>query len=368
MAAVFLLGSILQPQEIKIKTEDGIPVVCNPREPVSIKGLPSKLTLREDLTIGKDTEDLNYIFSGLQHVQVDEEEYIYAADWKETEIRVYDKNGKHVRSFGRKGQGPGEIGLPFYLGIYHGNKVVVFDPANHKFIFYTREGELLKETSTGTYRYLRRFKVDSEGYFYAISSTFDEEKITFEVKKFSPSFQPVATFASIDFTRKPRVIPAFTPAQFIQMTRDEKLICLDFLKYELTFMDREGKPLRKIIKDCDRVKIIEAQEQRLIQQFWGNQGIRPGYRFEVPKYFPPVRFFYIDDEDRIYVRTYDYIEKEGEQLDRYDIFDPEGRYIAKFYHPRAETFQAIIKNKVYVRVEEEVYGADLLRRYSMIWE
>jgi len=368
MAAVFLLGSSLQQQEIKIKTEDGIPVVCNPKEPVLIKGLPSKLTLREDLTIGKDTEDLNYIFSGLQHVQVDEEEYIYAADWKETEIRVYDKNGKHVRSFGRRGQGPGEIGLPFYLGIYHGNKVVVFDQANAKFIFYTREGELLKETSTGTYRYLRRFKVDSEEYFYAISRTFDEEKITFEVKKFSPSFHPVATFASIDVTLKPRVVQAFLPAQFIQMTRDEKLICLDFLKYELTFMDREGKPLRRIIKDCDRVKITEAQEQRLIQQTWGDQGIRSGYRFEVPKYFPPVRFFYIDDEDRIYVRTYDYIEKEGEQLDRYDIFDPEGRHIAKFYHPRAETFQAIIKNKVYVRVEEEVYGADLLRRYSMIWE
>jgi hypothetical protein len=53
---------------------------------------------------------------------------------------------------------------------------------------------------------------------------------------------------------------------------------------------------------------------------------------------------------------------------RYDVFDPEGHYMAKFYHPRAETFQAIRKNKLYVRVEEEVYGADLLRRYSMIWE
>ena len=89
MAAVFLLGLSLQPQEIKIKTEDGIPVVRNPKEPVPIKGLPSKLTLKEDLTIGKDTEDLNYIFSGLQHVQVDKEEYMYAADWKETLIKVY---------------------------------------------------------------------------------------------------------------------------------------------------------------------------------------------------------------------------------------------------------------------------------------
>jgi hypothetical protein len=368
VAVIFFIGNGLSEQEIEIRMEDGIPVVYNPKEPVPVNGLSSRLTLKEDFTIGKDTEDLNYIFSGLQHVQVDEDEYIYAADWKEAEIRVYDKNGKHVRSFGRKGQGPGEIGLPFYLGIYHGNKVVVFDLMNAKFIFFSREGKLLKEIPTGKYRYLRRFRVDSEGYFYAISRIFDEEKVTFEVKKFSPSFDPMDSFASIEVEWKPRVVQAFMPTQFIQLTTDESLVWLDFLEYEFTYMNRDGKPLRKIIKDCDPVKITDAQEQRLIQQTWGDDGVRPGYGFEVPKYFPETRFFYIDEEDRIYVRTFDYIEKEGDQLDRYDVFDSEGRYIAKFYHPRAETFQAIRKNKVYVRVEEEVYGADLLRRYSMIWE
>jgi len=368
MATVFFLGSGLQAQEIKIKTEDGIPVVYNPKEPVPLKGQPTKLTLKEDLTIGKDTEDLNYMFSGLQHTQVDEEEYIYAADWKESLIKVYDQNGKHVRSFGRKGQGPGEIGLPFYLGIFQGNKVVINDRRNAKFIFYSREGELFKEVPMGKYRSVTRFKVDSEANFYAISRTFDEDKTTFEVKKFSPTFDPLATFASIEVKRKPRVAPAFSPALFIQMTRDENLIWIDFLKYELTLMNREGKVLRRIIKDFDPVKITKADEKRLIQQIWGDRGIRPGYKFEVPKHFPPAQTFYVDDEDRIYVRTYDYINKEGNQLVRYDVFDPEGRYIAKFYHPRGETFQAIRKNNLYVRVEEEVYGMDLLRRYSLIWE
>lgn len=368
IATVFFLGSGLQAQEIKIKTEDGIPVVYNPKEPVPLKRQPSNLILKEDLTIGRDTEDLNYIFSGLQHVQVDEEEYMIAADWKETQIRVYEKNGKHVRSFGRNGQGPGEIGLPFYLGIFQGNKIVVQDQRNAKFIFYSREGELFKEVPMGKYRSLVRFQVDSEGYFYAISRTFEETKITFEVKKFSPTFDPLATFASIEVEWKQRVVPAFLPARFIRMTQDENLVCLDFIKYELTIMNKEGKALRRIIKDCDPVKITKAQEQRLIQQTWGDRGIRPGYKFKIPEHFPPTRFLYIDDEDRIYVRTYDYIIKEGDQLDRYDIFDPEGRYFAKFYHPRSETFQAFRKNKVYVRVEEEAYGADLLRRYSMIWE
>ena len=363
-----LAANCLLAQEIKIKTENGIPVVYNPKEPVKIKGLPTKVTLREDLTIGKDTEDPNCMFSGLQHCQVDEQEYMVAADWKECQIRVYDKGGRHVRSFGRKGQGPGEIGLPYYLAIFQGNKIVVYDQTNAKFIFYSREGELLQEISMGKYRFVTRFKVDSEGNFYAVSRTVDEAKVTFEFKKFSPVFDPLATFASFELIRTARVRPAFPPALFVQITRDENLVWLDPVKYELTLMDREGKALRRIIKDSDPVKITEAQEKRLIQQYWGDRGIRPGVKYEIPKHFPPVFAFYVDDEGRIYVRTYDYIEKEGVQLDRYDVFDAEGRYFAKFYHPRSETAQAFRKNKMYVRVEEEAYGMDFLRRYSLIWE
>ena len=367
-AALFLAGNGLQAQEIQFKTENGIPVVYNPKEPVPLKGQPSSLTLKPDFTIGLETEDVNYVFSGLQHTQVDEQEYIYAADWKETLIKVYDKNGKHVRSFGRKGQGPGEIGLPFYLGIFQGNKIVVNDQANAKFIIYSREGELLKEIPTGKYRSVTRFKVDSEGCIYAISRTFDQTKTIFELKKFSPAFDPLETFASFEVMRTPQVVQAFSPPYFVQITRDENIVWLDPIKYELTLMNRQGKPLRRIIKDWDPVKITEAHEKRLVQQTWGDRGIRPGVKFEVPKHFPPVRSFYVDDEDRIYVRTYDYINKGEDQLDRYDVFDPEGRYIAKFYHPRAETFQAIRKDKLYVRVEEEVSGIDLLRKYSLIWE
>lgn len=366
--ALYFLSGLLSAQEIQIKTEDGIPVVYNPKEPVPQAGQPSKLTLKEDFTIGKDTEDLNYIFSGLQHTQVDEEEYVFAADWKETEIRVYDKNGKHVRSFGRKGQGPGEIGLPFYLGIFQGKNVVILDQANAKFIFYSREGGLLKEVPMGKYRSIRRFKVDSEGNFYTIFGTFDEGKITYELKKFDPELSPLASFASIKVTQTPRVVPAFGPQLYIQTTSDENIVWLDFLKYELTLMNSDGKPLRRIVKDFDPAKITKTDEERLIRQTWGDQGIRPGYKFDIPKHFPPAQSFYIDDENRVYVWTYEYILKEEKAFRRFDVFDAEGRYIAKFYHPRAETPQAFSNNKMYVRVEEEAYGMDLLRRYSLIWE
>jgi len=367
-AAVSLAANGLRAQEVKIKTENGVRVVYNPKEPPPVKGRAVKVALKEDLTIGRDTEDPNYMFSGLQHMQVDAEEYMVVADWKETLIKIYDKTGKHVRSFGRKGQGPGEINVPAYVGIFQGNKIVIYDRPNGKFIFFSREGEFLKEVPKRKSGAIQRFKVDSEGNFYAISGSFDQGKITYELKKFSPAFEPLATLASFEETRTPQVVPAYTSVLFLQIAPDDSIAWLDPVKYEITVADKEGRVLRKIIKDWEPVKITEAHEKRLIQQTWGDRGVRPGIKFEIPKYFPPVFAFYIDDEGRIYVRTYDYITKDGVQLDRYDVFDPEGRYVAKFYHPRAETVQVFRKNKMYTRVEEEVYGIDVLRKYSLIWE
>jgi len=42
-------------------------------------------------------------------IQVDDEEDIIVMDGKEKCIKVFDKNGKHLRTFGKSGQGPGEI-------------------------------------------------------------------------------------------------------------------------------------------------------------------------------------------------------------------------------------------------------------------
>jgi len=368
LAGVFFAGGGLPPQEIQVKTEDGIPVVYNPKEPVKIKGLPSKVTLKEDLTIGKDTENPNYMFSRLRYCRVDDEEYMVIVDAKECQIKVYDRDGKHFRSFGSKGQGPGEIGFLYYLAIFQGNKIVVYDQTNAKVIFFSREGKLLKEVPSGKHRGLRKFEMDSEGCFYATSITFDEAKMLFDLRRFSPTLEPLATFAASELSMQPQVGWAFWPELSVQITRDENLVWLNPFNYELTLVNREGRALRKIIKDCDPVEITEAHKKRLIRQDWGDRGVRPGIKYKIPRHFPPISAFYVDGEDRIYVRTYDYIMKDGIQLDRYDVFDPEGRYFAKFYHPRSETAQVFRKDKMYVRVEEEAYGMDLLRRYSLIWE
>ena len=127
--------------------------------------------------------------------------------------------------------------------------------------------------------------MDSEGNFYAIWGSFDQGKLAYELKKFSPAFEPLATLASFEETRTPQVVPAYTSVLFLQIAPDDSIAWLDPVKYEITVADKEGRVLRKIIKDWEPVKITEAHEKRLIQQTWGDRGVRPGIKFEIPKYF-----------------------------------------------------------------------------------
>jgi hypothetical protein len=48
-----LLGAPIPGQKAKIEQKDGLTIVHNPKQPVQGKGFPSKLSLKQDLCIGK---------------------------------------------------------------------------------------------------------------------------------------------------------------------------------------------------------------------------------------------------------------------------------------------------------------------------
>jgi hypothetical protein len=290
---------------------------------------------------------------------------------KEIKVKVYDKNGKFLRSFGKKGKGPGEIETPIRMEMTRDGKIVIDDMGNNKLIFFGPDGTCIKELPTGKYWALIRFKFDSRGDIYADTRAYEETKMTSELKKFDPDFKPLATFASfIDKRPDPRTDSAFRPVFSLQMRRDDLLIwtIAETEKYEFTIVESAGKTVRRIIRAYDPVKITGAMKDRLIQEIWGEKGIPAEIKFDVPSHFPAVYYFTIDDEDRLYVCTYAYEEKDGDYWLYYDVFDAEGRYIAKFCHPRREMVFQVKRNKLYCMVQESEEGIPLVKRYRMIWK
>jgi len=367
------LSAIVRPAEDKIviKIENGIPVVCNPKNPAPPAGCPRSLTLQPDLTIGEDDTDPNSMFSRLRSIQVDNQDNIYALDTKETKIKVFDKNGKFLRSFGKKGQGPGEVDRPYRMELTRDNRLVIADMGNNKLVYLGFDGSLVREVPTGKFWALARFRFDSRGDMYAETRTFEETQWTSELKKFGPDLTPLATFASFEEKRlDPLLVHAFSRVYSLQ-TRSDDLLVWTIAQgdtYGFTISDGTGRIIKRFNREYDPVKITGAMKDKLIREVWGEKGIPPEIKFEIPGHLPSLDYFIIDNRDRLYVRTYAYEEKEGDYWLWHDVFDAEGCYIARFSLPEREMVFQARKDKLYCLVQESEEGIPLVKRYHMTWK
>jgi hypothetical protein len=352
--------------DVQITTEEGVTVVHNPKEPVAVDGKVVKLRLEPELTIGKDAGDGKDVFGGIQLLVIDKLERIYVLDWKDFEVKVFDAQGRYLRSFGRKGQGPREMNQPFRLIDLPEGGVAVLDGGS-KLIFFSPEGEFLGEVHLGAFPGMRRYVIGPAGCIYANIRSYDETTIWEKLIKFSPEMEPLATFASSERKLERRVFNPFSPEFLIKLTDDGNILWANPSSYELVIMDRNGKLLHKIVKDCDPVRISEADRESYIRATFGDRPVPPEVKIDIPEFYPAVQYVAAGGDGRFFVRTYDNREGEGGQMDRYDVFDAEGRYIAKFYHTRTETVMSVINNHLYSRVEESAGGSEKVRKYRLIW-
>jgi hypothetical protein len=363
----FISASSLQADDVKIKIENGVQVVYNPKNPSPLPGTTCQLILREELCIG-DEEGEEFIFSQIRSVQVDEEENIYVLDRKEVCVKVFDKNGKYLRTFGRRGQGPGELQNPLRMYLVAGKEILIYDRSNSRLSFYSLQGKCLREISTGKY-WLARTIPDSKGNIIAELVIWGDKPIT-EIKKFDPNFNPIITIEAIEEIEemRPYLVNDLVYSHFnVRVMKNDNIVWgypQDF-KYEIFVVNPEGKTIRKIVKDYNPVKVTKEDKEKLKKERFGDRELPPKYKLEFPKNYYPYHLFICGDDGRIYVRTN---EQNNEGNFRYDVFSPEGRYIAKFYLPELDRICLVRKNKMYTLVREDEKGIPVVKRYSMVWK
>jgi hypothetical protein len=353
----------LQAQKVKIKKENGVTFVLNPQKPVKLPGMPTTLKLTEDLCIGKETKDENYMFSRLGSIQVDDDGNIYVLDTKEILVKVYDKNGKHLRTFGKKGQGPGEFQSALRMYMAEREKLTFLDTGNKRFSYYSLNGECLKETSCGKWN-LNGAKADSKGSIYGETLSIGLEGVKQKLLKFDPQFNQVSELADLEVKMKPPSVNPMPARFFFMVAKEDNLIWAISSIYELNVINSKGEKIKKIVKDYNSVKITDAEKEKLIKERYGDSLLQD-IKLEWPKNYLPLYYFALDDRGWIYVSTH---EKDVKGNIYFDVFDAEGRYIARFSHPEGEILFAVKKNKAYFLVEESKEGIPLVKRYSMDWK
>jgi len=337
----------------KIENEKGIEVVKNPDEPMFDEPV---VRFEEDLSLGATVEREEYQFSRISGIAVDKEERIYVLDYTEAHVKVFDKNGRYLKTIGKKGQGPGEMASPFSISITPDDEIVIQDLNNRRIIFLSLDGNFIRSLSTAEWIIVGS-KTDSKGNIIAVVSYMQPDQQIIELRKFDMELNPLVSYRSILLPRRSSAYNPFRPEMSWTLTEKDCVIYGYPEKYELDVYDPEGNLIRKIFKDSKPVKVSPEEIEEVKKKLPGPM------RLDISRYHSAYRDLTTDEEGRIYVRTW---EKKSDTNGYYfDIFDPDGKYIAKIhlaFNP------AVWKNEQVYAIEEDENGFQVVKRYKVSWD
>jgi hypothetical protein len=105
-------------------------------------------TLRRELTIGVATGAEHDMLGAIGDVAVGPTGVIYVWDRSVPAIRMYDPNGKYVKTIGAKGSGPGEYRSGAAIAIARNGNLLMWDPGNARINVYTASGNVVTSWPT----------------------------------------------------------------------------------------------------------------------------------------------------------------------------------------------------------------------------
>jgi hypothetical protein len=351
----------------KIKTENGVKIISNGSKPKPQKGVPSKVTLTEDMRFGEG-DDPDKSFSQVAFFIVADNGDVIAADIKDRKIKVFDKDGNFLRHIGKSGQGPGEFQIPGGLALTPDNELMIEDSIARRLAYFTLDGEFIRNVSVADKMSLLNLVIDNEGNYLGRQLGMEGQKMYFEMKKYDKELNPIFALDKVEFD-----IPIPGSGVKIDLMDMITLYLFDSKgnvfygrnkEYELEVYDKTGNHIRSIRKDFKPVKVTQEDIDMMLERMPAGMmgGIDPTEMFKFPKEFPPYQVFNLDEQDRLFVRTWVKGKEEGAYA--IDVFDAEGRFISQFESKL--DFRIWKGDKVY-GLEENEDGFMLVKRYTVSW-
>ena len=358
---LFLFCGTKQEKVEKIM-EDGVEVVLNHLEPYKIKGEPFTLHIEEEFTIDTEKDEIAELgVPDIGRFDIDSEGNIYFLQGREKLVFKFNKEGHFVTSFGRRGQGPGEIQRAINIYITPLNEILINDRGAQYFHFITLGGEYIRSIYQGR---LSRPQVDTENNIIARRTIImNAKEVRFVLKKFDSELNELFTIFSYERELSPGVLNLFAPRCYWEISKDDTIIWGYADKYEFQIHDSDGRLIRKIIKDHSPVIITKEEKQEWTESTYGEQGVPPDIKVSWKPHHNVFQFMNVDDEGRIFVQTY---EKTTDGSGYYcDVFDSEGKYIAKI--PLRTQPWVWKRGKLYT-IEEDEDGFQMVKRYKVTWK
>lgn len=305
-----------------------------------------------DLSIGNEQDD-DYLFFQPFRIDLDGAGNIFVFDFKLRTIREYDPEGRHLRTFGREGEGPGEIGRSLVdMAVTPDGRVVVADYENKRITTFDAEGRYAGDVKFESMVPTIRATPDGGFLVYTMDPSFpDFSRYSLRLAKYDASFAHVADvdsqrvvlmeMRSSGGTMRSVSIPyvdQFTWA----MRPGGGVVVSEPGDYHLRVLTPRLETVAEITRDVDRVPVTKSDRDRYVGDM--DEGFKDMAReSKFPKDKPYVSDILVDHEGYILVCRYD----EDDSNTHYDVFSPDGGFVGAVTLPKFRKFKVIRDGFVY---------------------
>jgi hypothetical protein len=275
---------------------------------------------------------------------------IYVMDYGAAEIKVFNQAGKHKRTIGRSGVGPGELDNLTDVFISE-NELGVNCGSRRIMSFFSFEGEFLRSTRLPFS--ISQVFGDSNGYVYGIlfNGTSDKEPF-FQAIRYAPKEETHLVFAS-KLWKEP--VPFTATMTIAHLSHDLIVVGNPDNGYLIQIFNDKGTLLRELEREHHLIKIREDEIKKMT-----NMGFSPQV---FPKYYEPFYRVYASENGMVLVEVHDKGAEEGFVM--MDVFHESGKYYGEVRLPKCVDF--FWNNHKFYTIQDDSEGLPVIRVYSVKW-
>jgi hypothetical protein len=333
--------------------ENGAVLVSNPADGIWTDQTAWRLV--EEVRIGSVEGAGPETFAQIVDLEVDAAGRIYVLDRQAQDVRVFDQAGAHVRTIGRRGGGPGEFRLAHGLAMDHAGRLWVVD--RNRFTVFDTSGTFLqtyrREVTLWGFRWYGAFLANGALYDLTMAGTTSGgttalvryDSILGMVDTLSlPSYDrpvPVWEFSS-GTGRITRLVP-FAPG--ISWTLDPRGYVWAGItdQYRLHQITLTGDTIRIVQREHTPVRVTPEERDSLVETLRERVNA-PIDVSKIPAQKPAFSQILVEESGHLWVTPSAPSDTPGT---RFDVFDPEGRFLGSLSVDLRVSQLWIRGNKVY---------------------
>jgi hypothetical protein len=231
---------------------------------VGVADVPSAqtapLTIRPITSVGCEAcTDARHIAKVID-VDVNAQGEFLVVDGEAPTLRLFGRDGRPLRSFGRSGRGPGEYVFPMRAAFGPGGSIHVLDLSARRITHLTGDGDVTSTVPLGVFPGAVSSRGES-GELYVLSDDFHG---TLTVMRFAPDAVTPVVVTRIDHPPRPDGVISIPGIAVDE--RGDVALARDNEQYRIARLSRDGTWLSELVRDIPRVARTPEEQADLDRQ------------------------------------------------------------------------------------------------------